>query len=76
MNSSNPLMIDKISGLPVEPIDVLDIRKLPLPEDNWYEPGELDSRPDWGCSAPTFFALIDDIANGESPCWFPIEFQE
>lgn len=67
-------MIDLLSGELLAPDDILKVRQLPLPQDNWYPAqDDLDKMSYWGTTPENLFALVDD---GEGPRWLPVELPE
>ena len=69
--TTNTTYIDLLSGEELDSDDIVEIRSMPIPSDNWYEYGLPNSRRYWGTAPLSEFALVDD--GGDSPRWLPVE---
>jgi hypothetical protein len=66
-----PTYIDLLSKERIDEEDILCLRPMRLPLDNWY-PHDVnpDTHPAYQSSVGGTFALVDD---GAGPRWFPVQ---
>ena len=69
--------IELISGDIINPEEIKQLQKMPLPSDNWYLPEDVfdGSHHQWGAADLQMFALIDDMGQ-DGPRWFPVSKTE
>lgn len=54
--------------------EILSLREMPLPDDNWYADGDLEDDPHYGMGSFSLFALVND--GGSVLRWFPVEVMQ